>query len=64
MKGEWDSEGEESIIELEEQDRPPPEDLMQMDDRDNDEDLEGEGTMEDVFGPSGETDADGDLDLS
>lgn len=64
LKDEWDSEGEESLADPEEQDRPEPEDLMQMDDRENDEDIEGEGTMEDVFGPSDEKDADGDLDLS
>ena len=64
LKEEWDSEGEESIAQPEEQDRPEPDDLMQMDDRQEDEDLEGEGTMEDVFGPSGDRDADGDLDLS
>lgn len=64
LKDEWDSEGEESLAEPEEEDRPEPEDLMQMDDRENDEDVEGEGTMEDVFGPSDEKDADGDLDLS
>lgn len=64
LKDEWESEGEESLAEPDEQDRLEPEDLMQMDDRDDGEDLEGEGNMEDVFGPSGETDADGDLDLS
>ncbi|EXJ55095.1 hypothetical protein A1O7_08020 [Cladophialophora yegresii CBS 114405] len=64
LKDEWDSEGEESLAELEAQHRPEPEDLMQMDERENDEDLEGEGTMEDVFGPSEDKDADGDVELS
>ena len=64
LKDEWDSDGEESVVDADEPDRPEPEDLMQMDEREGDEDIEGEGTMEDVFGTAGEEDADGDLDLS
>lgn len=56
LKDEWDSEGEESV-ESEEDARPEPGDLMQMDEKPDDEDEEGMGTMEDVFGPD---DAGGD----
>jgi len=71
LKDEWDSEGEESVDELEgpEPERPEPEDLMQMDDKEGDEDEEGIGTMEDVFGPdddaagAGGEDKDGDADM-
>ncbi|KAK7892261.1 Transcription initiation factor TFIID subunit 9 [Exophiala xenobiotica] len=49
LKDEWDSEGEESIDEIQPEERPEPEDLMQMDEQ-GDEDEEGLGTIEDVFG--------------
>ncbi|EXJ86885.1 transcription initiation factor TFIID subunit 9B [Capronia epimyces CBS 606.96] len=65
LKDEWDSEGEESL-DSEEDPRPEPEDLMQMDERSGDEDEEGLGTMEDVFGPddaAGEGDKDGDAEM-
>jgi transcription initiation factor TFIID subunit 9B len=64
LKDEWDSEGEESVAEPDEMERPEPEDLMQVDDKENDPELEGEGTMEDVFGPTDDKDADGDVALS
>ncbi|OAP65057.1 hypothetical protein AYL99_01029 [Fonsecaea erecta] len=69
LKDEWDSEGEESEDQAEGEERPEPEDLMQMDEKEGNEDEEGLGTMEDVFGPDDgggekEADADGDVDLS
>lgn len=69
LKDEWDSEGEESIIDTEGEDRPEPEDLMQIDEKEGDEDDEGLGTMEDVFGPDdgggdGNKDEDGDVQVS
>ncbi|KIV80055.1 hypothetical protein PV11_07585 [Exophiala sideris] len=67
LKDEWDSEGEESVDEAEPDpgDRPEPEDL-QMEDRVGDEDDEGLGTMEDVFGDDelgGEENRDGDAEM-
>lgn len=73
LKDEWESEGEESVVddeaEEEAQEKPQPEDLMQMDEKEGDEDEEGLGTMEDVFGPDdggGEEvkDGDGDVQIS
>ena len=67
LKDEWDSEGEESIDDDEGEVRPEPEDIMQVDDKpEGDEDDEGLGTMEDVFGPDdgggqGNKDADEDM---
>ncbi|KIX02940.1 uncharacterized protein Z518_06490 [Rhinocladiella mackenziei CBS 650.93] len=66
LKDEWDSEGEESVAEVEPEDRPEPEDLMQMDEKGED-DEEGLGTMEDVFGPDdggGDKDGDNDMQIS
>ncbi|EXJ88101.1 transcription initiation factor TFIID subunit 9B [Capronia coronata CBS 617.96] len=65
LKDEWDSEGEESV-ESEQDPRPEPEDLMQMDEKGGDEDEEGMGTMEDVFGPDaagGDGDKDEDAEM-
>ncbi|EHY54389.1 Transcription initiation factor TFIID subunit 9 [Exophiala dermatitidis] len=67
LKDEWDSEGEESVEE-EPEARPEPENLMQMDEKEGDEDDEGMGTMEDVFGPddaggAGAGDKDGDAEM-
>ena len=64
LKDQWDSEGEESIVEPEEREDPDPEDLMQLDDKEIGEDEEGGGTMEDIFGHHDRADADGDDDLS
>ncbi|KAK6373676.1 Transcription initiation factor TFIID subunit 9 [Exophiala oligosperma] len=71
LKDEWDSEGEESVEQGEGEEKPEPEDVMQMDDK-IDEDEEGLGTMEDVFGDDdagdddgggGGGDADGDAEM-
>ena len=67
LKGQWDSEGEESLAD--EADLGGPGDAKEDDARmggleegegDEDEDL---GNMDDVFGPSGGGDADGDEDM-
>jgi len=63
LKDEWDSVGEESVADPEEQERPEPEDLMQVDDKEMDEDEEGGGTMEDIFGDQDDKDADVDDNL-
>jgi transcription initiation factor TFIID subunit 9B len=62
LKDEWESEGEESVEEMQ-QDRPEPEDLMHMDGEDDaNGDEEGMGDLEDVFGPDDAGDGGNDED--
>lgn len=68
LKDEWDSEGEETPDEAEPEEKPEPEDLMMEDGGGNEDDEEGLGDMEDVFGPDngdggGGGDKDGDADM-
>jgi transcription initiation factor TFIID subunit 9B len=64
LKDEWDSEGEESIEDNDEQQesRPEPEDLQMQDQAMEDDDEEGAGNMEDIFG--NDDNDEGEMDVS
>ena len=66
LKDEWESEGEESIEENGVTQKPSGADGMQVDDDEDmgmDEDEEGAGRMEDVFGDEGGGDVDTEMQI-
>ena len=63
LKDEWESEGEESIEENGATQKSSGPDGMQVDEEDVDEDEEGVGRMEDVFGDEGGGDGDTEMQI-